>query len=99
MNLCFTGNTTAKDGEPPYINYVRVLYDGNVLTIDRDATYYTVENNRISMDWAGLYIWDGDRANYDLPDGIADAPIVGISIEDDAPDGYGVYFDHIYFEQ
>lgn len=98
MTLYFTGNTTAQDNEPPYINHVHVLHDGKVLTIDRDTTYYTVENNRISMDWDGLYIWDGGRANYELPDGIADAQIVGVDVDDDAPDGYMVYFDRIWFE-
>lgn len=55
MILNITGKTNK--------NYVMIntakltLPDGNVLTIDRDETDYSIEDGNICMNWDSCYLW------------------------------------------
>ena len=63
--------------------------DGNIIKIDRDETYSSVENGILSMEWRGIYIWNSDTGeqNYDIPKEVFEnAELVELELEDDAPD-------------
>lgn len=82
----------AVTNDVPYINLMTLLVNGKkFIALDRDRTEYDFdrETGRLDMTWLGLYIWDGEEPNYDVSEELFDnAEIVGIEIEDDAPEDY-----------
>lgn len=76
--------------EDPYINgAVFRLKDGSIVRIDRERTGYDMEDGILNMGWSGLYIWDGENADYDIPeDFLEGASLIEMEVEDDAPEGY-----------
>lgn len=72
--------------------YVR-LKSGDIITLDRDETEYTLENGTADIVFRNTYDWNSDEEeffpNYDLcPEDFDGAEIVEYEIEDDAPEGY-----------
>lgn len=88
--ISFTGTTNCS--EQPYVNTATFRdTHGNYLTIDRDITEYTInDDGTFTMEWCYCYVWDGENADYDVPD--LDA-FISIEIEDDAPDDYQLEVD------
>ena len=81
----FTNDST------PWLNVMHLkTADGKVLTLDRDTTQvWKYEKNYASIIWRGVYQWNGEKENYDLPKDIFKGAIVeDIEIEDDAPEDY-----------
>ena len=75
------------------VNTARFRYpDGREVTIDRDATYYDIENGKLSMEWCGCYIWDEDAQYLTEEDAeeLAKAELIGLELEDDADEDYCV---------
>ena len=95
----FNGTTNAPDGEQPWINTITVaMPDGREFVIDRDHTDFSVEDGKLSMSWLYPYIWDGEGKHYDLPFGIEKAELVSVDIEVDAPAGYEVHINEMWFD-
>ena len=74
------------------------LKDGGTITIDRDETFYTLENNVLDMTWHNVYIWEINGYNVfetlaypteDLVD-LLDGAWVELVLEDDADTDYTV---------
>lgn len=68
------------------------------VVLDRTRTDYEfiVEGERsyLKMEWSGVYIWDGEKEVL-IPDKFKNGDYVkgallGIEIDDDAPEGYGI---------
>ena len=76
----------------PYLNTLNIrTKDGSDITIDRQRTEYPYDETKkeMTMDWVGVYIWDGETENYDVPDDIFEnVAHAEIEIEDDAPKSY-----------
>jgi len=80
------------------VNTARFRYpDGREVTIDRDATYYDIEDGSLSMEWCGCYIWnEEDEApeprylTAEDADELAKAELIGLELEDDADEDYSV---------
>lgn len=86
MVLHFEGKT---NGDSVYINAARfILPTGERIVIDRDTTEYTIVDGKLSMDWFGCYVWDGEKRNYDMPTSCVFSNLAGVEIEDDAPEDY-----------
>ena len=78
--------------EYPYINVAHFLTrDNKEVILDRTRTGYSYDEKtgKMSMDWSGIYIWDGENENFDIPDGFLNgATLLCLEVEDDAPEGY-----------
>ena len=103
-------NITAKTNkEYVMINTAKLtLPDGNVLTIDRDATEYSIENGDLCTNWDYCYLWavndidlfinkaylDGD--NEELVS-ILNKGELELELEDDADSDYKVKVEEWFF--
>lgn len=87
MRLYFTLKTNES---VPYINLLKVLVGGKTYDVDRKNTFYNYDphTKTMTMEWHGLYIWNGEDEIQVLESFLDDAFYTGIEIEDDAPDGY-----------
>jgi len=83
----------SNDTSTVYVNSASFKLDcGKIVTVDRDLTRISrSDNGHISMAWSEIYIWDGENEIRDIEDLFSKgATLVGIEIEDDAPDGYNI---------
>ena len=68
--------------------------DGRELTLDRDMTGYSLyEEGKlfgVGMTWRGLYLWDGERADYNVTPELFYGAAISLVVEDDAPEGYSL---------
>lgn len=68
--------------------------DGSIHTIDRDNTDFYSEYGIFYMIWRNCYIWDGEEKIYldveTYSEKFANAKIVSVDIEDDAPEQYEI---------
>lgn len=88
MTIEFKGKTNSED---VYINTARfALPDGRELTIDRLETYWSAKNGNLDMEWRCCHIWDESGENYNIPDDFANAKLLDVEIEDEAPTDYTV---------
>ena len=92
MKLYFKGHI---NGKYPYINTITFrTASGGLIVIDRDETDYTIETDgSFTMEWSGVYIWNGEEPDYlyydnEDEDIFVGAIIESLDIEDDAPEGY-----------
>lgn len=81
----------------PYvmINTLQCRTDKGMLTIDRDETEYTIEDDgTMSMTWNGCYLWDGEDIHYlskcKAKELVQAIQSVEFELEDDADDDYTV---------
>ena len=72
------------------------LKDGREITLDRDQTEYTVnEDGTMTMEWLGVYIWNGENPDYTISkDMMNGAKIISIDIEEDADPDYELMVDN-----
>lgn len=82
--------------ESPHISEAKFrLPTGSEIIIDRDQTDYTMEDDYLSMEWRGCYLWaiddnfifDEPTAYLNVSDGtklLEDAELVELMVEDDA---------------
>lgn len=91
MTLYFTGTIhETKNCTGIWLNTISVkLSDGSIVTIDRDETEFTIEDNKFQMQWNNVYIWNGETEDHNIDvDMFEGAAIVNYEIEDDADDEY-----------
>ena len=86
----------------PYINIATFLKkDGTRVVVDREITEYTYDKKtgKMSMEWRGCYIWDGESESYDFPYDIFNGAVLeSLEIEDDAPEKYAFTCDRCYVD-
>lgn len=81
----------------PWGNTISVkLKDGREIVLDRDQTEYTVnEDGTMTMEWLGVYIWNGENPDYDISEDMMNgAKIISIEIEEDADPDYDLIINH-----
>ena len=85
----------------PWINTAKFITDKGEITIDRNHTEYGYNpvTRTLLMHWKLPYIWDGEEANYDIPEDFFEhAVLKELEVEDDAPAGYEIKCIHCCVE-
>lgn len=89
--IAFEG-TTNKDYL--MVNTAKFRYpNGREVTIDRNETYYTIENGKLSMEWRACYFWDENGAVFLTDkdyDELENAELIELELEEDADADYVV---------
>lgn len=95
MEIAFTGKSNIPHGGMYVNNISVVLPSGEAAVVDRDVTEWSMaDDGAFSMVWRSVYVVSGDDI-LPVPADFDRAEIVGVEIEDDAPDGYEITFDSI----
>lgn len=106
MILNITGKTNK---DYVMINTAKLtLPDGNVLTIDRDVTEYSIEDGNICMNWNSCYLWAVNDINMFIVNAYLDGTNEALTsilnqgkleleLEDDADPDYKVKVDEWFF--
>lgn len=79
------------------------LKDGREVGIDRDTTYFEIDDGNLDMDWDDCYIWDHidfkEDGKYYLSDKDKDlfigAEVIELELEDDADEDYKVEIESV----
>ena len=90
MNITFLCKTNCPDAV--FVNLAKFKTNtGRLVSADRDATYWSNENQNIVMVWANVYLWDGEHEDYQGAEELKEPyAFMGFEIEDDAPAGYSI---------
>ena len=92
--------------DPPMVNAAIFDTPSGEIRIDRDTTYYSLEDGMLSMEWCNPYIYDSDKygdMEYRIPAELfANATLKELEIEEDAtwdcPDYYCDCISWSYFD-
>lgn len=69
-------------------NAIFVDNEGKEYCVDREWTYYTNEEGELSMDWGGLYLWDGEDEHEITEELAMKLDFDHLELEDDADEDY-----------
>ncbi len=83
------------------VDFAIFSINGEETVIDRDHTEYIYDpdTGTVNMQWSGLYIWDGENENYDIPENFAEiAKFKSLEVEDDADEDYRIECIHVWVD-
>lgn len=92
MKARFKGRTNAN---AIYVKEIHVrTKDGNLVTLSRNITEYTIDNGYYDMTWRGCYIEGARGHDFSIPASMfKDAEIVEIVLNENAPRKYDIWID------